>query len=185
MNRFLFLFLLLCSLVMSQPMEREEEPLLGCTLYMVPELDACQPRGYANYDEGDSGCRLLTMDDVERWDSLGYFKLDIPYTPPAVVSLGPALLQRLDTYRTARRISPSTGMSIVLVFDWGGPHYDTMTLKRLGTEDGAIPPMTWAGDLGGDIHWIHHERADAFLPINDIRWTVESGEYRWEFVTGP
>lgn len=162
-----------------------QSPKVSLTMFIVPEKEACKPRGYQSYaSEQASDCQKLTMGNIEQWQDAG-ITIEIRKIPPAPpqssVSLG-NLFEIVNAYREdAESMGPEDRKSLVLVFEWDSPQTSPVSLKRTG--GGRIPALHGQGFLEDGLHWIHHERADAFLPAYRVKWTVTMGGNRWEFKT--
>lgn len=184
MNKPLFLFI--CVMCMSFPAFAQEKPVIDISLIVVPERQACKPDGYAAYLSGKtSNCSALTVDEVETWKILDYVFIERDL-PPIELSLGNSLFRLLDGYRTASKSSPDERKSIVIVFDWKSPQEADVKFTRKiinATDELPFPEMQWEGRLEMERRWIHHERADAFLPAHKVIWILEAGGHKWVIKT--
>lgn len=185
MNKALFLFV--CIMCISFPAFAQEAPAIDISLIVVPEKQACKPDGYAAYASGErSDCSPLTIDEIENWKILSdyiYIERDIP---PIELSLGNRLFRLLDAYRTASKKTSDDRKSIVIIFDWKSPQTADVkfTRKLINRADELpFPEMQWEGRLERERRWIHHERADAFLPAHKVVWILESGGHKWVIKT--
>jgi len=168
-------------------------PTISIELLVVPEKEACKPKGYKSYNsDKDLKCKKLSIEDIENWkDVYGYYgRTNIP---PSEVILGKDLLnllnnysaKLLDDYKTAGQSDSNKRQSIVLVFDWQSQQNLSIDFERVVDVTGSVPiiDMKWNGKLVGERRWIHHERLDAFLPGYNIRWILTAGGSKWEFNT--
>jgi hypothetical protein len=173
-----FLFMILPYT--SEAETNQELPKVSLKMFIVPELEACPPNGYKDYDSGQaSNCPTLSREDVEKWEDKG-ITIQSCKIPPGEISLGKFLFTALDAYcREPQKNNPEERLSFVLVFEWDEPQNLPITLERRG--DPNIPSMKWPGKLNNHTMWIHHERADAFLPANNIKWTLKEGNFKWIF----
>lgn len=165
--------------------EEETKPKVSIQIYIVPEKEACKPNGYPSYKSGlSSNCIQLNMKDIEEWDDFEYTQV-IRGIPPSEISLGNSLFNILDAYQGSSKSNPSIRKSIVLIFDWGKHQNVFVSLNRkiIGKSNIGIRERNWSRFLKNERRWIHHERADAFLPANNIKWTLKSGEFTWKFKT--
>jgi hypothetical protein len=159
----------------------EKPPTINITLIVAPELEACKPKGYKYYSRGkESHCQKISIKDIERWQALGVTHI-IRNIPPSTVSLGDSIFLMLDAYRTASKINPNDRKSIVIVFDWKTPQevdiqFERTLLKKKGVP---FPEWKWIGRLSGERRWIHHERADAFLPAYKVQWVLTANNNKW------
>jgi hypothetical protein len=173
----------------AQPITPEDggtEPRVALTLLIVPERSACSPNGYRNYGVEDaSDCEKLTVQSVERLKQR-YQNFELRSIPPSTVSLGESLGRILNDYRSASKEAPDTRLSIIFVFEWQSPQSTSVTLERTQEVSAAetIPSMVWHGELDGELRWIHHERADAALVSNQVRWKLTIGEHTWHLRMG-
>jgi hypothetical protein len=177
----LFLFLMgIFSLSIAQ-----ESPIL--TLIFMPEKNACNPDGYAGYMNDDqSRCAPLTINQIDKWKRTPGWIGKEDLSPDSKLSLGNRLLWLIDAYSTAPKNTLDERKSIVVIFDWGSARNTDirLTRKTIATSgQPSFPEMTWEGRLENERRWIHHERADAFLPIHGVIWILESGGRTWEFGT--
>lgn len=177
----IFLFLTTLSFFLSTTAKGNDLPLLDITLMAVPEKHACQPNGYASYEsEAKSNCIKLTADDIKFWKELDFVCI-LRQVPPKELSLGDTLFGLLDAYRTASKSDPEYRQSFVLLFDWKTPQYMDLNFKRIILNKIGVPfpELSWSGKMDGERRWIHHERADAFLPAYNVRWVLEAGGNKW------
>lgn len=157
----------------------QEQPKVSLTMFIVPELEACPPNGYKDYDSGHSNCPTLGMEDIDQWKDRGII-IQTGKVPPGEISLGKFLFTSIANYSmVTKKDDPEERLSFVLVFEWDKPQKSPITLERKGCPN--IPSMKWSDVLKGHTNWIHHERADAFLPANNIKWTLKEGGYKWVF----
>nr|NJM03357.1 hypothetical protein [Desulfobacula sp.] len=181
------LFLFLMGIFSLSP--AQESPDISLTLIFMPEKYACNPDGYADYVKGEtSGCVPLTINQVEKWKrAYGFIETEFP-SPDSNLSLGNRLFGLLDAYRTAPITTADDRKSIVVIFDWKSARTTEVRLTRKimnPSGQSPFPEMSWEGRLQEERRWIHHERADAFLPIHRVTWILESGGRTWEFGTAP
>lgn len=164
----------------SEAQTNQELPKVSLKMFIVPEKEACPPNGYKDYDSGQaSNCPTLGREDVEKWEDSG-ITIQTGKIPPGEISLGKFLFTALDAYcRGSQKGTPDERLSFVLVFEWDGQQNSPITLERRGYPN--IPSLKWSGALNNHTIWIHHERADAFLPANNIKWTLKQGNYKWVF----
>jgi hypothetical protein len=180
---FLMLFLgclLVGHLCTSTAQTAQEPPKVSLKMFIVPEIEACPPNGYKDYDSGQaSNCPTLGMEDINKWEDSGIM-IQTGKIPPGEILLGKFLFTSLDNYsRRTKKDGPEERLSFVLVFEWDQPQNSPITLERKGCPN--IPSMKWSGELKDYTNWIHHERADAFLPANNIKWTLKEAGYKWVF----
>ena len=161
------------------------DAVLTVTMLYVPEIEACKPDGYQSYSSNEpSNCIKLAIKDIDDWIDRGCRKIDFTI-PPSEISLGEEFLELLDSYENFSKDDPVRRRSIVLMFDWKEPQNLSISLKRenLSETDKGVRNMLWRGSLSNERRWIHHERADSFLPANNIKWTLIAGENKWIFKT--
>jgi hypothetical protein len=106
--------------------------------------------------------------------------------PPGTIVLNTNMFLFLSNYLRVPKDAPQTRSTIVMLFDWEEPQSGSIELQRDVPENKGIPIVNniWSGELHGEHGWIHHERADAFIPSNDIRWTLRLGkEAEWKLKT--
>lgn len=92
----------------------------------------------------------------------------------------------LSAYQTTSKSRPDERKSIVAIFDWHDPQNARLTLARKAREPidkAAFPNMTWHAQLKNERLFIHHERADAFLPSRKIMWILTFGDKEWRLTT--
>jgi hypothetical protein len=173
-----FLFTIHPYISMAQT--NQKLPKVSLKMFIVPEIEACPPNGYTDYDSGQaSNCPTLGRDDIEKWEDSG-ITIQTGKIPPGEISLGKFLFNTLDAYsRESQKTDPEKRLSLVLVFEWDQPQNSPITLERRGCQN--IPGLKWPDVLKNHTIWIHHERADAFLPANNIKWTLREGNHKWVF----
>lgn len=173
-----FLFTIHPYISMAQT--NQELPKVSLKMFIVPEKDACPPSGYKDYDSYQtSNCPELGRDDIAKWEDRR-ITIQTGKIPPGEISLGKFLFTAVDAYsRESQKTNPEERLSFVLVFEWDQPQNSPITLERRGGQN--IPSMKWPGVLKDHTIWIHHERADAFLPANNIKWVLIEGNHKWEF----
>ena len=180
MNK-LFVYIL-CMMLISFSVSANDEVAVDITLLVVPEKEACKPNGYASYMSGTSSkCQQVTIDDVDLWKAYEFVHIE-RNVPPGKISLGDTLFKLLAAYRTTLEYSASERKSIVTVFDWGSPQTAEIKFTRKifrGQDAPPFPDRTWEGKLENERRWIHHQRADAFLPAYKVLWIIEKGEDKW------
>lgn len=196
-RRFRFiLFSLLFFIAVSVPAPKNQpcnedffiqlpDAVLVVTMLYVPETEACRPDGYQSYSSTrPSNCIKLSIEDINNWIEDGRQKIEFGI-PPSEISLGQDFIELLDSYESFSKDDASTRRSMVLVFDWQEPQNLSISLKRKNPNisNNGIIDMEWHGTLNNERRWIHHERADAYLPANNIKWTLTAGEQVWSFKT--
>lgn len=173
-----YLIIIFSSLVFADNND-SDNPKISVTILVVPEKEACKPNGYQRYESGlPSKCEKLLIKDIEKWQDRINFS--VKKIPPSKISLGSRLFGILDAYRTTWTDDPEKRKAVVLVFDWGEAQNISLELERDVLFDNVpIKDLKWSGKLAGEQRWIHHERADAFLPAYGIKWTLNAGGYTW------
>jgi hypothetical protein len=98
--------------------------------------------------------------------------------PPGTIALDTSMFLFLSNYLRVPKVAPDTRSAIVMLFDWEKPQFGPIELQRDVPENRGIPIVNkiWSGELDGERGWIHHERADAFIPSNNVRWTLRLGQ---------
>jgi hypothetical protein len=179
----LLVFLLLSQIsypVFSQARDGEIDKV-EVTLFIVPETDTCAPKG-----SGDKGCPPLTREHINRWKEMGKnwktFTLAKEGELPQPLSLGGRLFEILDVYASKSKANAKERLSVVLFFDWKEPKTFKVGLKRVVIKKIPFLSAEPTYPLENQGYWIYHERADAFLPSNNIKWTFMAGKQTWEFV---
>ena len=178
-------FLFVIGLFSHVSMYAQEPPTITVTLVVVPEMEACKPHGYASYASGiPSKCETIRRSDIESWKDSDYTHMT-QSLPPEEISLDTTIFLFLANYLRVPKNAPETRAAIVMLFDWEQPQFGSIELQREVPENQGIPIIdkTWSGELHGEHGWIHHERADAFVPSNNIRWILRLGEVQWTLKT--
>lgn len=167
------------------PMSAHPQPTADITLYVVPEKEACRQSGYNAYsDETSSTCATLSIDDIAEWDALGYAAIQRTI-PPGQISLGDNILGLLSAYNTAPKYRAEDRKAVVIVFDFHEFQNANVTLARKTRGNGAgILPKSWSIRMRNERRFIHHERADVFLPSLRTIWSLKLGDDRWILSTG-
>lgn len=186
--------LILASASFAQP----EKPKVTVTVFLVDELMACRPSGYANDDDrtGHSRCDPLSFEDLDAWEELGYEPI-LRGMPPEKVSLG-RLIDAIDDYRKVCGpnhpcLTASERKAIVLALELeGGDEVSPQIhLARVPPPDSKIPAYETGGRLSPQGRWITHQRADVFLPAYNVRWVLRTttmcgdSPCRWAIQTKP
>lgn len=184
---FRFGIFVLLIIVLSCPFPcHAQDPVVTLTIFMLKETEACRKYGYQNYDSEDQEepvCQKWTVEEIKKL--LRKCAMVIAKFPPAPpqskVSLG-NLFDAVSAYRDSKpqTQTPAGRKAMMMVFTWDPPVRGDISLERTGGR--SIPSKTWHGYLNGiDPTWIHHERADSFLPAYAVTWTLTIGENQWEF----
>ena len=163
------------------------QPTLNLTLCIVGETEACPPDGYKDYYlEEDSNCPSLTPKNIEDWifEKRAHQIVNIP---PSEIILDIRFLEALATYQGDNPESkpPCERKSMVLMFEFKNLQEDAVSIRRdTNKKYTQIPPRIWNGRLDNEKRLIYHERADAFFPAYNIRWTLRIGGKEWKIRTG-
>lgn len=161
---------------------------LSLTLFLVKETEACRPNGYRSDNAGqNSQCAPLTVrGDISAWKS-SRVPQTVEKIPPTDISLGNNIGDLLDdycnAYPDAPSVDPKKRKAIVILFDFGTSKNFTVSLARKNRNgSGNFSNKTWTGTA---VHgrWVHHERADAFIPSNKAEWTLIALNKKWVFTT--
>ena len=174
-------------------------PLVSMKMLIVNEFDACRLKN--GYDDILTGakCPQLTADYV---DSLKGTVAETQFSPPGkVVTLGLRMFGELNDYRNVwRRARDKTGLqpplkdrkSIILIFDFENAEQHSkqeldvvLERRQVGRNCKLEPSKTEKGDncqiyrrtVPSDSRYlVYHERADSFIPISKVTWTLSATE---------
>ena len=163
------------------------QPTLKLTLCIVGETEACQPAGYKSYNlDEPSNCATLTPDDIDDWimDNRAY---QCKPVPPPVIKLDARFLEALQICQNQnpKAKKPAERKSMVLMLEFANPQSSEVTIQRIASpEYTEIPSRTWKGKMDNEFRLIYHERADAFYPGYNIKWSIRVGGKEWKIKTG-
>lgn len=169
------------------------------TMVIVPELEACKPKGYAPTGH-TSKCKLLTPDDIYSWieDGRPNSEQEIRSTQLAgglaeILSLNSAQTELLADYSSKFRRTPSQDpgerFSVVLLFDFGRSISGDIIVRRKPSPSGDDSfygqNRVYERTVARRTRFIYHERADNFLPARRMLWTLKAARTgAWRFRTG-
>lgn len=170
-------------------------------MYLVKETTVC-PGGYRSYrDKDDSGKRCGEPIKYDQLKELSYLGVSLAKSvPPEKIPLD-EISKRLSEYSRYDCPledpceDPNKRWSIVLAFEFQmkDPKGETVTLQRIVPESiiedyfKEFPQQKVnvkvedTLDFGG--RWLHHQRADLFLPGHKVEWRLTAGSYCWKFGT--
>nr|VFK58781.1 MAG: hypothetical protein BECKTUN1418F_GA0071002_11543 [Candidatus Kentron sp. TUN]VFK67506.1 MAG: hypothetical protein BECKTUN1418E_GA0071001_11513 [Candidatus Kentron sp. TUN] len=142
-----------------------------------------------------SNCPKLIYSEVEKWKySYTYIERKIKgnFPPGSSIHLGDSLASTLNSYDNLvisgkGKMPLDKKKAIVVVFDWKSSQSGRVSLIR-EYEDGSATSqfpekVHWKGSLKNERRWIHHERADAFLPAHQVTRTLKLREHEWFLTT--
>lgn len=178
---------LLSFVLSSRAIAGPEDVNVDVSVYLVAETLIC-PNGY------QAECMDITYETVSAWENTNEAEPICVNVPPERVSLGDLAtaigsysLQQCTIHRPCT--DPNDRKTVVMVFQFehdiaGGSAW----IERVSLGAGALPPYTSPrGEISEPGRWINYQRADAFLPSNNARWTikvvVDGTEHEWSFVT--
>ena len=164
---------------------QSDKPNVAVSMYFVEEIVACSPNGYPESDGEAGSCPPLTFEDLERMTSPGMATPVQRSIPPEQVNLGTSLLDHVESFSDDCPITapcandPQRRYSIILAFEVMGTDNlqgHDIQLRRTSSPFGSYSA---SGTLSERGRWINHQRADAFLPSNRVRWELRIGEWTW------
>ena len=171
-----------------QAQTHRTRPTVTVSMYYAREVDVCPPDGYG------LSCEPMTYPRFR--DLTSRIPAVQNNIPPEELKLGVRLLNQIDSYRTVCSLSkPCSDAadrdSIILLFTVDTSALATqedreISIVRKVRDDIRIeerPRKSGTLEEGG--HWIHHERADAFLPAYDVSWVLTIGPWTWNLGTVP
>jgi hypothetical protein len=186
-------------------------PLLAMKMKIVKETQACRlPNGYNK----QSGCPPLTIQYVNNLP--GTVTKTQPDPPRQTVSLGTQMFQVLDNYHALYQRTQDISHDIpdldqrkamILIFDFGNPQQrprSNLEIRLARRQEqrncnGEITSLDKGNNcliykniiLSNHQYLIYHERADYYIPISKVTWTVTAKDLAsgkeypsWSFTTG-
>lgn len=164
---------LLSFMLSSRAIAAPENVNVYVSIYLVAETLIC-PNGY------QAECMEVTYNTVSEWENTNEAEPICVSVPPERVSLG-HLATAIESYSLQQCTighpctDPNDRKTVVMVFQFehdiaGG----SASIERVSLGAGALPQYTSPTDEISELgKWINYQRADAFLPSNNARWTIK------------
>ncbi len=158
-------------------------------LFVLDEMKACNPDGYASYaSDESSNCQGPDINGIVELKKICVTsECEIPSSPQSCkIKLGD-LFEAVSTYSNRSPKDKEGGQerkSMVILLDWGETPVNTdIVFRRIGRGD--IKTLVWTGHLRNEYRWFNHQRLDAFYPMNKIKWTLKIGKTQWDLSAEP
>ena len=164
--------------------ETHNNPVVRVSLYLINETEACRPWGYAKQCDG------WRIDEFLNFAEQNKLKPVFSRVPPEQISLQ-HLTDAIISYSNRCSVEslkmycmePKSRKSVVLFIETNLKDNLPISISRLRSNHSKLPKYTREGELEYRGRWLNHQRADAFLPKNEIEWKLKIGNNKWLFGT--